>query len=316
MMSKMRFYYAQAFIVAFFLPSFLTFLMCTRAISAECLASTLVLKITAGTNQPSDVAIAPNGDLYLVDGVNNQIVVLDGKGKKKFSFGKKGTGPGAFMQPLGIDVFEDGNVFVADTGNQRIQVFDSQGNFQYQFTVMPGSGDRPPEPVDVLASKLQQYVYVADNENHKIKVYKRDGLFAFEWGSFGEGTGKFRYPGLLAVNDFNEIFVVDVLNTRVQKFTPFGEYIATIGSWGVFPGKLFRPKGVVVDRKNRVFVTDSYMGCVQAFTDLGRFLGVVCENGEKVQFVTPVGVALSENEDFLYVVEMKANQVRLLKLQE
>ncbi len=117
----------------------------------------------------------------------------------------------------------------------------------------------------------------------------------------------------MAQNEYNEIFVVDVLNTRVQKFEPFGKFISSIGSWGLLQGELFRPKGVAIDRKNRVFITDSYTGAVQAFTDMGSFIGVLCENDEKKVFRTPVGIFIDRN-DRLFVVEMRANKITVMKL--
>ena len=82
----------------------------------------------------------------------------------------------------------------------------------------------------------------------------------------------------------------------------------------MLPGNLFRPKGVVVDKTNRVFVTDSYMGVIQVFTDLGRFIGVICENNKHKKFVTPVGIVLDDKTKRLFVVEMRANKISVLKL--
>jgi DNA-binding beta-propeller fold protein YncE len=282
----------------------------------DCVAGKFLFDIKPDADQPSDVAIGPKGNIYLVDGVNNRILVVDNTGKRKFEFGQQGEGQGEFKYPLGIDISDDGKVFIADTGNHRIQVFNLKGDFQYMFKVKSGPEEKPSDPVDVLVSRLNKYVYISDNDNHKIKVYHQNGTFEFEWGKFGEEPGKFRYPGILAQNEYNEIFVVDVLNTRVQKFDPFGNFIAEIGSWGVLPGKLFRPKGVAVDKKNRVFVTDSYMGVVQVFSDLGRFIGVICENGNHKKFVTPVGIALDDKAGRLLVVEMRANKINVLKLSQ
>ncbi len=280
----------------------------------ECVNSRFLFDIKPEADQPSDISVVPNGDIYLVDGVNNRIIVLDSRGELKYSFGKLGGGESEFKYPLGIDISDQGKVFIADSGNHRIQVFDLKGNFLYLFKVGSGPGEKPSDPVDVLASKLKGYVYVSDNDNHKIKVYNRSGIFQFEWGGFGEGPGEFRYPGILAINEYNQVFVVDVLNTRVQKFDPFGNFITDIGAWGVFPGKLFRPKGVAIDKKNRVFVSDSYMGLLQVFTDSGGFLGVVCVNNEKRQFITPVGLYMGNKDDRLQIVEMKDNKISVLKM--
>jgi DNA-binding beta-propeller fold protein YncE len=280
----------------------------------DCVKIKPLFEVETGADQPSDMSIAPNRDMYLVDGVNHKIRVFDSKGRSKFNFGKKGAGKGEFDYPLGIDISDSGKVFIADSGNHRIQVFNLKGEFDYMFAVKSGPDEKPSDPVDVLVSKLKNYVYVSDNDNHKIKVYSQNGIFEFEWGSFGEDHGQFRYPGIMAINEFNEIFVVDVLNTRVQKFDPFGNFIADIGSWGVLPGKLFRPKGVAVDKRNRVYISDSYMGFIQVFSDDGRFFGVVCEEGKNRQFVTPVGMTIDDKKQSLHVVEMRAGKISVSKL--
>ncbi|UCH82032.1 MAG: NHL repeat-containing protein [Nitrospiraceae bacterium] len=278
----------------------------------ECINSEFLFDIKGKINQPSDIAVAADGNIYFVDGVNNRIIVVGRDGRFKFSFGQEGSGKGDFIRPLGIDITDSGTVFIADTGNHRIQVFDLKGEFKYMFTVKSGPGERPSDPVDVQASSIQNYLYISDNDNHKIKVYDQNGTYAFEWGAFGEEYGSFRYPGMMSINEYHEIFIVDVLNTRVQKFDPFGKYITDIGSWGVLQGELFRPKGVAVDNQNRVYISDSYMGVVQVFTDLGRYLGVICEDNSLKKFEAPVGLAVSDKK--LFIVEMRGNKLTVLKL--
>lgn len=282
----------------------------------ECLTSDIVISIEPpGVDQPSDLAIDPTGNIYLVDGVNDRVVVMDSHGAFRFTFGKSGTNPGELQHPMGIDISKKGKVFIADTGNHRIQVFTLEGAFLSMFPVKTSPGEKPADPVDVLALDRKNYLYISDNDNHKIKVHKQDGDFVFEWGGFGEVRGRFRYPGILATNEFNQILVVDVLNTRVQEFDPDGHFITEIGKWGVSPGALFKPKGVTTDKAGRIFITDSYMGCIQVFSDLGGFLGVLCENGKKREFVTPVGIVF-DKENRLHVVEMRANRLRIMKVSE
>jgi DNA-binding beta-propeller fold protein YncE len=294
----------------------LTFLTIPVQSSAlECIDTKFLFDIKPGANQPSDLALAPNGDIYLVDGVNNRIIVVGSEGQWKFAFGTKGSGKGQFKLPVGIDISDAGKVFVADTGNHRIQVFDLTGKFQYMFTVKTGSSKFLSDPVDVAVSKLDDYLYVSDNDNHKIRAYKQNGTLEFEVGGFGEDRGNFRYPAQMAINDHHELYVVDVLNTRIQKFTPFGEYLSDIGAWGVLEGTFFRPKGVFVDNKTRVFVSDSYMGVVQVFSDFGKYLGVICDKGAKRVFNSPVGIIL-DKDNRLLVVEMQGNKITVLKLNE
>jgi DNA-binding beta-propeller fold protein YncE len=286
----------------------------SRLRAMECVQSRVAGSIApAGVDQPSDIAIGPRGRIYLVDGVNNRVVVTDADGGPQFTFGRAGGGAGELQHPMGIDISAKGRIFIADTGNHRVAVFDPQGGFLYAFPVKTGAGEKPAAPVDVLALERKSYLYIADKDNHKIKVHKQMGAFVFEWGGFGEDQGRFRYPGILAANSYNQVFVVDVLNTRVQVFDPDGNFITTIGAWGVSPGELFRPKGVAVDKHDRVFITDSFMGCLQVFTDLGAFLGVVCAQGIQRKFTTPVGLAF-DAENRLHVVEMRANRIRVVKV--
>jgi DNA-binding beta-propeller fold protein YncE len=295
---------------------FLLLMPSGRVLAMRCIQSDVLGSIApTGVDQPSDVAIGPQGRIYLVDGVNNRIVVTDADGKLQFTFGRGGGSAGELQHPMGIDISKQGHVFIADTGNHRIQVFDPQGGFVYMFPVKTAPGEKPAAPVDVLALDRKSYLYVADRANHKIKVHKQEGAFVFEWGGYGEVRGRFRYPGILAADQYNQIYAVDVLNTRIQQFDPDGNFITEISTWGVSPGELFRPKGVAVDKADRVFITDSFMGCIQVFTDLGGFLGVVCANGTKRNFTTPVGIAF-DSENRLLVVEMRANTIRILKVSE
>ena len=84
-------------------------------------------------NQPSDVAVAPNGDIFVADGhdtgSNMRIVKYSKDGKFIKAWGKPGTAPGEFNVPHGIAFDSKGRLFVADRANNRLQIFDQDGNF-------------------------------------------------------------------------------------------------------------------------------------------------------------------------------------------
>ena len=79
---------------------------------------------------PADVAVAPNGDVFVVDGHwNNRVVKFDENGNYLMEWGQAGSGPGDFNLPHSIVIDQRGRVLVADRGNERIQVFDQQGRY-------------------------------------------------------------------------------------------------------------------------------------------------------------------------------------------
>lgn len=82
-------------------------------------------------DQPTDVAVAANGDIFVSDGhgSNNRIVKFSKDGQYIKEWGKSGSGPGEFNQPHAIDIDPQGRIFVADRSNNRLQIFDQDGNF-------------------------------------------------------------------------------------------------------------------------------------------------------------------------------------------
>ena len=81
-------------------------------------------------NLPTDVAFAPNGDLYVTDGYGNaRVVKYSRDGKYLLQWGKRGTGPGEFGLPHNVVTDDQGKVYVTDRDNQRIEVFDGNGTF-------------------------------------------------------------------------------------------------------------------------------------------------------------------------------------------
>ena len=96
-------------------------------------------------NMPTDVLVAPNGNIFVSDGhggdSNARIVKFDANGNYLMEWGGKGSAPGQFDGPHGLAMDSQGRLFVADRSNNRIQIFDQNGNFLdqwYQFSRLSG----------------------------------------------------------------------------------------------------------------------------------------------------------------------------------
>jgi DNA-binding beta-propeller fold protein YncE len=89
-------------------------------------------------NAPSDVLVAPNGDIFIVDehgiqGINRvQKFSKDGTFIKQW--GQTGTGPGEFLDPHALAMDSQGRLFVGDRKNNRIQIFDQDGKHIASWT--------------------------------------------------------------------------------------------------------------------------------------------------------------------------------------
>jgi hypothetical protein len=114
---------------------------------------------------PTDVAIAPNGDIFVGDGHNGggaatgnaRIVKFDKNGKYIKAWGKKGMGPGEFdvVHTLAFD--SRGRLFVGDRQNNRVQIFDQNGKFIAQWFQFG-------RPSGMFIDK-NDVIYVADSES-------------------------------------------------------------------------------------------------------------------------------------------------------
>ena len=113
-------------------------------------------------NKPSDVLIAPDGDIFVADGhgpgSNARIVKFSPDGKFIKTWGKEGTGPGEFNNPHSLAMDSKGRLFVADRGNSRIQIFDQDGKFLAEWRQFG-------RPSGVFIDK-HDILYVADSESN------------------------------------------------------------------------------------------------------------------------------------------------------
>jgi DNA-binding beta-propeller fold protein YncE len=272
--------------------------------------------ITNDFKEPSDVAVSKNGNIYVVDGVNNKIKVFKSNGEAISSFGENGNDIGQFRYPLGIDIDNKENIYVADSGNSRVQIFNRDNVFAAMIKVPEKSG-KPADPTDVAVDNSRNRLYVVDNDNHRFHIYDLLSLKLIKTvGEPGEQELMFRYPFFIALNKENYIYIVDVINTRVQVINPDGLFVTYIGGWGVEKGQFFRPKGVAVDTNNRIYVSDSYMGVIQVFNTWGEFYGVLgdAKKGIIQKFRTPVGICIDDHNR-LYVVEMLAQKVSVYRIE-
>ncbi|MDR1281647.1 MAG: exo-alpha-sialidase [Opitutaceae bacterium] len=167
-------------------------------------------------NKPTDVALAPDGSIYITDGYgNSRVVCLAPDGAFRFAWGKRGAGPGEFHNPHNI-VIRDNRVYVADRDNARIQVFTLTGDFVAEWKNVG-------RPYGLfLAKDGQLYVSMVDDKAgvEAVLVMTPDGEIRQTIGRRGRAPGEFDVPHSLAVlPDGQAIYVGEVGNKRVQRIT-------------------------------------------------------------------------------------------------
>jgi DNA-binding beta-propeller fold protein YncE len=116
-------------------------------------------------NAPSDVVVAPNGDIFVADGhaddTNNRVVKFRADGTFVKAWGRTGYAPGEFRTLHAIAIDARGRVFVGDRSNNRIQLFDQDGNHLATWTQFGRPSGIFFDPND--------RIYVADSESDDLQ---------------------------------------------------------------------------------------------------------------------------------------------------
>jgi sugar lactone lactonase YvrE len=166
-------------------------------------------------NQPNDIAIAANGDVFVVQGHtpgpkgDARVLKFDRNGRFLTSWGGKGKGPGQFEVAHGAAIDAKGLLWVADRENQRIQVFDQSGTFvrEMKYAGLPCSFDIG-----------REFVYMVNGFAGQLVQLDLGGKVLAALGRPGKGLGEFGEAHFIAVSPKNEIFVADSVNGALAKF--------------------------------------------------------------------------------------------------
>jgi sugar lactone lactonase YvrE len=157
-------------------------------------------------SEPSDILVAPNGDIFIADGhggpqSNHRMVKFDKDGKFIKEWGKKGTGPGEFNVPHNLAMDSAGRLFVADRGNNRIQVFDQDGKYLLEWNQFG-------RPSGLFIDK-KDMLYVADNSPDETNPPYRSGIRS---GSVRDGIVRSFILESVEVNGVEAVAVDDAGN--------------------------------------------------------------------------------------------------------
>ena len=166
-------------------------------------------------NQPNDVVVADNGDIFVAQGHtpgpngDARVLKFDKTGKLLTQWGGKGAGPGQFVVAHGVAIDAKGLLWVTDRENQRIQVFDQKGTFvrEMKYAGLPCA-------VDIG----REYVYMVNGFAGQLVRLDLSGKVLAVVGRPGKGLGEFGEAHFVAVSPQQDVFVADSVNGALVKF--------------------------------------------------------------------------------------------------
>jgi sugar lactone lactonase YvrE len=208
---------------------------------------------TGQMDDPSGVAVAPNGDVYTVEKGTDRLQRFDPLGNFVSSIGGNGSGAGQFANPEGVAVDAQGRVYVADNGNHRIQVFDPSllpgDPFLNSWCVIDNGVSGCTGSATGIAVSAGT-VYVVGSST--VRTYdKTNGTPGTTWTSTG-GTG-------IAADGDGNIWVTSTGNL-VREYASSGAPMATQAN-----GQLTSPQGLAF-KGTIMYVADTGAGRIARFS--------------------------------------------------
>ena len=165
--------------------------------------------LQAPFNHPTDVAVAPTGEIYVSDGFgNSRVHKFSPNGELLLSWGSPGSGLGQFWVPHALWVDGDGLVYVVDRENNRVQIFMSDGEYVSQW-------DDLFLPTDVTIDQ-HGVGYVPEWLTTRFSIFNKQGELLARGRIEDE-------PNALCVDSRGDFYVAQLLLRNVDKYVRRGQ---------------------------------------------------------------------------------------------
>lgn len=258
-------------------------------------------------NNPDGIAVAPGGDIYVVDAGNGTIRRIAPSGRVTTVAGSPGVtgsadGTGSavsFNAPAGIAADRAGNLYVADTGNNTIRKI-TPGGTTITFAGTPG---------------------VAGSAD-------------------GTGTtASFNQPSGVTTDAAGNVYVADTRNYAIRRITPSGTVTTVAGIKGTrgtadgsSTASFLGPRAITADGAGNLYVTDTFfipspilsrdMSTVRRISPDGTVTTLAGQptsgggvtdtdgTGAQARFYNASGITASADGSMVYVADTSNHKIR------
>jgi hypothetical protein len=161
--------------------------------------------IATGMEGAVSLDIDTKGNIFVLDGVQQKVFVLNPKGTVLRSFGKPGSGKNALANPVCLAVDAKDNLFVAEAMGEKMRVksFSPEGVLGNSFIV-----DLMPTPYSSFGVDQSGRLYFSDLAQEKgVRIYSTQGDYL---GAAKSSTDNEMFPnqGYLAVNKWDGSVII------------------------------------------------------------------------------------------------------------
>jgi len=289
--------------------------------------------VTSKFKSPLDLAVLPDGTIYVADAFNSCIrkikngivTTFAGNGNANI---KNGNGTNArFKIPSRLTLDDAGNLYILDAADSHIRKVTASAD----VSIYAGSNCFGFKDGEAMAAQfgqsfgivhdLQGNIYVADSQNDCIrKISFHGGVTTIAGGS----VKQFQFVTGIAINKQGDLFVSDVY--RIKKITPKGIVSTFAGSYQKGyadarggAAKFSQIEDLIMDQQENIYVTDENrirkitpQGIVT--TIAGSVAGYKDGEGKTAEFDGPQGLGIDRYGN-MYVADFNNKRIRKISFE-
>jgi DNA-binding beta-propeller fold protein YncE len=241
---------------------------------------------------PSDIAVGPDGSIYIVDAGNKRVQKFNADGEfiSKWS---GGYGYGSFNSPFGVAVSDDGYVYITDSIGRSVWKFDNEG-----FVLKKWRWSGPaswfggiPYGIDIDSGG---YVFVTDDLNNTIQKFDKDGLYNSVLYGFSS-------PNDVSVSVDGYIYVAD--GGIIKKFDKNQNFIRSWPTGG---------SSIAVDHEGFIYSASAFKNSIEKYDNDGVLLKKWGSSKDSDgQFSGPRAMTIGADGSF-YIADSDNNRIQKL----
>ena len=250
----------------------------------------------------NDVAIAPTGEVVIVDGHKAQIIILDDKLNLLNVIG----GDRKSLNPFGMAMI-DNAIAVSDHCSNKVKKFSLQGDLLSVIDYRSNKSNEFHYISKLAFNSSNKLLYVSGGDN-RIQVFNQDNKFLFSFKSRESNIGPFQYSVSIAFDySNNNVLVTDGHTNCIQLFTHDGRLIQKI--------KTSHKPFIITSSPTGYFITGHHEGddnAIRVWSPTYQLINQFGKKGsERGEFKGINGIAIDSNGT-MYITESDNKRLQII----